>query len=536
MGEKFRHTSLEGPDTIRLLRLEPDLPLRGTIEHHALSKAPAYRALSYTWACYWDKRRGDAYFFKDVPGFTMLLDGRSYQILENLYEFMNTICERMNEAELLWCDYLCIDQVNVHERNHQVSMMGQIYRRAFEVLAWIGNYESPSADDLDYLRASAIVRYETPLGPTVTDASYQRQVLALNERRDRIMLHPYWNRAWITQELFLARKVTLLCGLSNCTFEALESLSKWPPAEREGCNPLRISISEGKLGKMMEYKKQESKAKLERLFRDYASSECADFHDKVYSLIALAEDGDRFPVDYQTSSPEFCCLFSLMHTDMTEDEASVLQKNLCGPFFRLQFLFVRTSETGWIDIALSLLETWQLYQLPNSRTFEQVVRHRLACPNCQRMTAGNECLMEYPIWWQVLSSIATSILTCRGAVKSRLSIEGRVSRWIIWAEWPTAPDMTPKALLKPFSKKRLRPGISDRNIMDAIGDVKNSFQGSHPCDRLEGGSGDFDVDGLRVIFDRIPIVRLSDYATTTEEKERRNRKHWMSSTFRRSSV
>ena len=37
-----------------------------------------------------------------------------------------------------WIDAICIQQSDVSERNHQVRMMGLIYKRAAFVLAWLG--------------------------------------------------------------------------------------------------------------------------------------------------------------------------------------------------------------------------------------------------------------------------------------------------------------------------------------------------------------------------------------------------------------
>jgi hypothetical protein len=43
-----------------------------------------------------------------------------------------------SEGQYLWIDQLCIDQTNTSERNHQVQMMSNIYRRAYHVIVWLG--------------------------------------------------------------------------------------------------------------------------------------------------------------------------------------------------------------------------------------------------------------------------------------------------------------------------------------------------------------------------------------------------------------
>jgi hypothetical protein len=43
-----------------------------------------------------------------------------------------------NEPHRIWIDAISINQANVQERNSQVSMMGNIYRRASVVRIWLG--------------------------------------------------------------------------------------------------------------------------------------------------------------------------------------------------------------------------------------------------------------------------------------------------------------------------------------------------------------------------------------------------------------
>ena len=38
----------------------------------------------------------------------------------------------------VWIDQICIDQTAVLERNNQVSLMGQIYRGAYECFVYLG--------------------------------------------------------------------------------------------------------------------------------------------------------------------------------------------------------------------------------------------------------------------------------------------------------------------------------------------------------------------------------------------------------------
>jgi len=110
---------------IRLLRLQPrssaeaitcSLHLADLDDEHC-----KYEALSYQW--------GDASKMKQ-----MILDGRSVTVRENLWWALWYL-RRQDGIRVIWIDALCINQENIIERNHQITQMGNIYRRATMVVA-----------------------------------------------------------------------------------------------------------------------------------------------------------------------------------------------------------------------------------------------------------------------------------------------------------------------------------------------------------------------------------------------------------------
>ena len=52
---------------------------------------------------------------------------------------------------VFWSDSLHINQANVTERNHQVSLMAQIYRTAVAVKVWQGPGDNLSTEAFGYL-------------------------------------------------------------------------------------------------------------------------------------------------------------------------------------------------------------------------------------------------------------------------------------------------------------------------------------------------------------------------------------------------
>lgn len=116
------------PGYIRLLRVLPDLSNDGHIQCQIWNETTdaQYSCLSYTW--------GSEHAKKDI-----LIDGRTFKCRKNLWDFLDIA---RGKASLItgafWIDAICIDQLNVFERNHQVSQMGNIYSSAASVLIWLG--------------------------------------------------------------------------------------------------------------------------------------------------------------------------------------------------------------------------------------------------------------------------------------------------------------------------------------------------------------------------------------------------------------
>lgn len=101
--------------------------LECTFETVHLASAPPYEALSYTWG-------------EEAASVRILLNGEEFMVRPNLAYALAAL--RISEPCVLWVDALCINQQDTTERNHQVGMMGGIFRRAERVLVWLGRPSS----------------------------------------------------------------------------------------------------------------------------------------------------------------------------------------------------------------------------------------------------------------------------------------------------------------------------------------------------------------------------------------------------------
>lgn len=126
----YSYEPLLSPTHTRILEIQPSMhlaaPLHCALRFMDLDEDPDYEALSYTWG---------------APGFTekVIIDGNHYKIITpNLDDALRRFRLPVH-VRRLWVDALCIDQDDPRDKARQIPNMGQIYRGATSVLAWLGN-------------------------------------------------------------------------------------------------------------------------------------------------------------------------------------------------------------------------------------------------------------------------------------------------------------------------------------------------------------------------------------------------------------
>lgn len=151
----FTYTPLSSPDSIRLVSILPGAygaPLQCTIAEYSYGDVPAYECLSYAWGP------------PDLLGNSSIdVNGHSFAVSQELDLAIRRLrreppgreaengCEN-EQIRLVWIDALCINQSDILERNAQVSRMAEIYRGAWQVVAWIGAESEDSSLAIKFLR------------------------------------------------------------------------------------------------------------------------------------------------------------------------------------------------------------------------------------------------------------------------------------------------------------------------------------------------------------------------------------------------
>lgn len=135
----------------------------------------------------------------------------------------------------LWIDAVCINQADLDERNSQVRIMPEIYSKASCVLVWLGHDKDPESQImLRYGTVKEIIRrvnkrakklrklerqWLVSLREFVLDDLYDWEmpdggILSIADVRLVLscFLRSWFSRAWVIQELSLARKIRIFLG------------------------------------------------------------------------------------------------------------------------------------------------------------------------------------------------------------------------------------------------------------------------------------------------------------------------------------
>jgi len=97
-------------------------------------------------------------------------------------------------------------------------MMRTIYEKAYEVAIWLGI--ECHCSDLAFEFLYGVLEREDAEAWTqniLTDLTFEVFLIALC----RLLIRSYWNRIWILQEVFSARKKTVYCGSNSISWNGL---------------------------------------------------------------------------------------------------------------------------------------------------------------------------------------------------------------------------------------------------------------------------------------------------------------------------
>jgi hypothetical protein len=360
----------------RFLRIPPPSD-SGVAQFELLHKGhreTTYLALSYVWG-------------NQLPSVPIMVNNKRLMIRPNLADFL-WYAQNNLAGNLIWIDAICIDQQNDIEKGHQVRYMREIYSGARHVIAWISTKTVSGQIRRDTVRmiaeAASVSRSSLDL--------YEGQHL-IGLALEKLLTNAYWARIWIVQEIWLARRVQLLWQgtevqwsylqrlVEAARFSIQEKLFATPVSWRgesgvrytdymkdrrgqvdetdipwglteaawqmlfkehltfDALSPI-ISVLEGprstfdralqrRQDRTFQAADVERRYPLPDLIYEYSSHQATDARDKVYALLSLAEDGDKFKVDYGENTRRLAWRVTrFIYPNMSNDSAVVMYKEI----------------------------------------------------------------------------------------------------------------------------------------------------------------------------------------------------------------
>ncbi|KAH7399672.1 heterokaryon incompatibility protein-domain-containing protein [Pyrenochaeta sp. MPI-SDFR-AT-0127] len=223
---------------IRLLELHQGPrwgPITGRLYSTLLSKAPAFLALSYCWGSI--HRNATIHITNAAPPRDIENDN-TLRIPTSLIPFLYRTRDRYNvRARTLWIDSICLNQDDPDEKNFHVPKMRDVYMKAMCTISWLGPNADDSAEAMKYAEKLSHA-YRKHMAEqklvTLTPEEEKQDVQVRVKMGDRglkalllLLDRPYFERAWIAQEVIVSKQVYFICGERDCVVSWQELLGAY---------------------------------------------------------------------------------------------------------------------------------------------------------------------------------------------------------------------------------------------------------------------------------------------------------------------
>ncbi|CAN9174985.1 unnamed protein product [Alternaria alternata] len=197
--------------SIRLLHFSrsEDGVFTGKLRRFPIAGAPHYYTASYVW--------GE----RKYTGVTMDAKTGTLPILDSLVPFLKMVtCHSdFKASDWWWIDSLCINLDDSREREKQVRIMADIYKRARRAIVWLGEEKERDSDCTD---AIEFMHYLSTLQIAFNgDDIAMRKKLENPEFTEKcaavsaLLARPWWTRVWTLQEFVLPKEAKLYCGMAS---------------------------------------------------------------------------------------------------------------------------------------------------------------------------------------------------------------------------------------------------------------------------------------------------------------------------------
>lgn len=318
---------------------------------------PQYEAISYTWF----DRNGPPK--ETIAAHSMLIieDGMirtRVGLTENLWAALRSIrhARHSEPRQLIWVDALCIDSIPLAFKTSSIALIPKIFQMANHVYVWLGPDDDSSVSAVSSLHC--LLENEGLVGrPSHTEMQANRvDWKAIHTLVRRVWFH----RAWVVQEIALARSADLRCGSDHiawdefadaitCIGELSSARVDWyvhaDMGPRHVRSPDFLASLRGikdsnayrlvkMLPKMFRFhngtQNRECLLNLEDLVCEFATFTVSNQLDRIYAYISLARDALKEPFKGYVSSWEqpFCVSDRLKRRGLSAEREQYLRQSL----------------------------------------------------------------------------------------------------------------------------------------------------------------------------------------------------------------
>lgn len=278
----FEHERLKLSDkSIRLFQVQrgrDNEPISLRMTQFSAQRQPTYKAVSYTWGSSQNPKQ-------------ILVNGKAFHLHLNLWDLLYHL-RQSGETSFIWADALCINQLNLRERNFHVQLMGRIYERAETVIVWLGvpTFERTEINAFNFVKD--ISRFRKAHSDTVFVNTYLKPAMRHRwETLFKMTDHFYWHRTWIIQEFLFAPDLEVFSGKHKLEWKEFESLIELMQTNPAFANHSLVQkILQSRTTRLTVRRMAGNKSNLHELLQEYSDSACTERRDKVYGILGLAAD------------------------------------------------------------------------------------------------------------------------------------------------------------------------------------------------------------------------------------------------------
>ncbi|KAF1831038.1 hypothetical protein BDW02DRAFT_572447 [Decorospora gaudefroyi] len=357
----YQYESLPSATSIRLLELLPSAEnstIRCSLKIFELQDAPAFKALSYTWGHSHTtiaKASTLGTVKQQLPSnlevdsaadldpeasgrarrHNLLCNGCLIKVTSNLRDALRVLTNTDNMAQMpkssgyYWIDSLCVNQQNIQERNAQVARMADVFKKAENVVVWLGKEDEFTNDALTTMRRiSAIpeigwslVPYTSFYNPEESQLVHSLNLSFYNWLGFIVLINrPWFKRTWVVQEIAFAKSALVVCGnkvfpwtmlsqtlsfikmtrwyhhLHTEKLKHVKNLRRYPGIYKRvlqsdlsvGVSPLYLNETRLAISALTESSKLDQAPSFRKLLDKHRFSKSSDPRDKVYAFLGLA--------------------------------------------------------------------------------------------------------------------------------------------------------------------------------------------------------------------------------------------------------